>query len=44
MILNRYVINNVKVGEIKDEFNPYFIEHSKKNKFFTVSILFKIKQ
>ena len=34
MILNRYVIKNVKVSEFKDEFNPYFIEQSRKFKFF----------
>ena len=27
LILNRYVIKNVKVDELKDIFNPYFIEH-----------------
>ena len=30
LIINRYVIKNVKVDEFKDIFNPYFIEHTKK--------------
>ena len=38
MILNRHVIKNVKVSEFKDELNPYFIEHSRKFKFFTKNI------
>ena len=35
-------MKNVKVSEFKVEFNPYFIEHSRKFKFFTVSILLRL--
>ena len=41
-ILNRYVIKNVKVSDFEDEFNPFFIEHSRKFKFFTISILLNL--
>ena len=42
IILNRYVMKNVKVSEFKDEFNPYFTEHSRKFKFFTISVLLRL--
>ena len=42
MIINRYVIKNVKLSEFKDEFNPYFIENSRKFKFFTISFLLRL--
>ena len=42
MILNRYVIKNVKISEFKDEFNPNFIEHSRKFNFFTISIFLRL--
>ena len=42
MISNRHVIKNVKVSDFKDESNPYFIEHSGKLKFFTISILLRL--
>ena len=40
LILNRYVIKNVELIKFEDVFDPYFIEHSRKFNFFTVSILF----
>ena len=33
LIINRYVLKNVKVDEFEDKFNPYFIEHSKNSIF-----------
>ena len=42
MILNRYVKKNVKVSEFKDEFNPYFIGHSRKIKFFRINFLLRL--
>ena len=38
LILNRYVNKNVEVSKFEDEFNPYFIAHTRKINFFTVSI------
>ena len=41
LILNRYVIKNVKVIKFKDVFNPYVTAHTRKFNFFTVSILLR---
>ena len=32
---------NVKVSKFKDEFNTYFIPHTRKNNFFTIQITLK---
>ena len=42
MILNRSVIKNVEINNIKDVFNPYFTAHTRKINFFTVSILLRL--
>ena len=39
LILNRYIIKNV---ELEDVFNPYFTAHTRKFKFFTISILLRL--
>ena len=41
LIINRYVIKDVKVIRFKDIFNPYFIEHTKKLNFFHSTYNFK---
>ena len=42
LVINRYVIKNVEVIKFKDLFNPYFIEHTRKFNFFTVSTLLRL--
>ena len=42
LILNRYVIKNVEVSNFKEEFISYFSAHSRKYKFFTISILLRL--
>ena len=44
LILNRYVIKNVKVKEFKDIFNTYFIEHTKKFVYFSVQVIIKFNK
>ena len=41
LILNRSVIKNVEVIKVRDIFNPYFIEHTKKLNLFTVCIFLR---
>ena len=41
LILNRYVKKNVNIDEFKDIFNPYFMEHTKKFKYFEICILLR---
>ena len=41
LILNRYVIKKVEVIKFKDVFNPYLTAHTRKFKFFTISILLR---
>ena len=38
LILNRYVIKNVKVIKFKNRFNPYFNTHTRKFNSYTVHI------
>ena len=42
LILNRYIIKNVEVNKFKDVFNPYFIAHTRKFNFFTISISLRL--
>ena len=41
LMLNRYVIKNVEVNKFKDVFNAYFIAHTRKFNFSTVSVLLR---
>ena len=42
LIFNRYVMKNVEVSKFKDVFDPYYIEHTRKFNFSTVSIILRL--